>query len=573
MIIQMPDGTKLDLGDNPDPEVKAAAAKKYQEQEAAMASKPLPSSVTPVSGGAPTDTTKREPWAPILERAGAPIVGGALGTGAALLAGQPELVPYAAAAGAGLFATGADVKAQRQEIEAGVRTDYNPARTVMEGLTNAAFAGMPLGDTILQAVARTGTLGTVSNMGINLMEGKGIGSPAENAIAFLTAGGLGAMGKYSQIRDMSVKEVGVVPEISDHINVMTKPGGAPTHGPDGEPTLVPRVQLLDQFGKPISDQTIPYPEPYTTPKQREQMMRQTELDALTARRRPNIQEAEPVKRPTPLGKPMEPLLEPDGGINTLLEQAHDSSGIPGDKTDLGKISDLTKEWTKYAGHNKDYMARLEDETGLPLYTDYDALSAANKKWKAVQQSISGDAWKVLKGTDSGQQLELIQGLMTDDTSMLPKAVRAKVDALNKITDRSLSTYGITSKDFWGDIVPALAEGNTDVLADPKYSKLEVGRAASIMQAIDEGRLRTSDPNLGNMMGRLIKTGTFDDIVGPLATTIKNKYNGNAGIPPAVTEAFNHMIGAMDGVPDQLSKSIGAAVSHTFDQMGFQVDGR
>src|SRR5215475_7553188 len=111
-IIEMPDGNKVDMGDNPSPEMEAAVARKYQELESAK----LGQSTTTTTTTQPPDATttsgtttpaapekKSSGWIPTIARTAGPILGG--------ISGIP-LGPAGIIAGTAVGATAGDLIAQ-----------------------------------------------------------------------------------------------------------------------------------------------------------------------------------------------------------------------------------------------------------------------------------------------------------------------------------------------------------------------------------------------------------------------------------------------------------------------------
>lgn len=597
-VIEMPDGNKVDLGDNPSPEMKAALARKYQELEAA---KTPTSGVTTTTQPGATDTTSTsteqpapdEGYGPTIARTALPIAGGVIG---GLVAGPPG-----AMAGAALGGTAGDVVAQDLEMHAGARAKYNPYRTLAEAGTNAAFAGLPMGDFILPAVAKAGGIGVVSSNVISIADGKGVNTAGQNAFAFLTAGGLQAVGHYAQVRNAAVKEIAGVPEIEGHLNVLTSPN-APTHGPDGVPTEIPAPSLLDEFGKPVKrldaypPELMGPPDPAaaivpTTPttgtpgetkigqtpvkrdtglslSSRKNQAKQAVLDTWMEQRRPGIFEVEPIKEDIP---PLESiptkgeLLEPDGGMADLLAQGKDApKGMPGDET-FPEPSDLTTNVMQYVGRTKTYFKRLEDETGFPVYQDYDMLSQANRKFQVFRQKLSDGAGKALRGSDRTNWTAILEDFSAGaDGQTLHPQIRAKAQALSGVLDKSMEPFGLTSRDLFTEFLPAMKEGNKDVVDSAKFAKFG--------EALAEGKVNLKTTDLPRMVQQITNMGAFEEHAADTVEHLKAKYSSNMEVPEAIRQAINYYTGVLDGTADHLKSALGAGISHTFDKFGWTVDG-
>jgi len=586
----MPDGKRLDLGDNPSPELKAKVAAKIKSMREAQ-----PTTTTSTTPSV-TSTSQKEfspeaaaagktwvagqgaPVGPSVVRMGSQLVGGVLGGGAAIALGQPELAPAGARAGAAAFATAGDWAAQHMEMSEGLRSEYNPYRTLAEAGSAGIFAGNPVGDSILESVVANGSLGVVSQTAIDLADGKGIPTPGEAAISFLTAGGLAATGKYFDVRRSALKEVSGTPEVASHVEAMIHPDSSGV-GPDGAPTEIPPTGSAEYYrwkpkgappapeapppdvaGPPVSSETPmsvagDTPALETAPK--------PDLAASDAKMKESVG-ATPVKNRKALGSPMEQLFAEDGGISDLQDQANGAQkGMPGDKGSLDTASDYTKNFVKYFGYPKNYADRLERETKYPIYQDYNQLDQYNKEFQGKLKPITKAAYSVLKGTDASEQGEIAAGLTAGgDLSGIDPAVRGKVDKLRGVLDEALSPYNVTSDQYWGEYVPAKVN---DQPIDPKFKFLD--------SAVEAGRINPMNPNIPQQVAGIIKSGVYDDTMGPFIGTLEQKYQ-DTRIPGSVREMANWMTSAVKGSPDVVTKAVGSAVDHWFNQMaGLDIDGR
>lgn len=611
-IIAMPDGTHLDLGDNPSDEIKTAVGKKYQELEAAAGGKKTAITDTPTSEGSQSATTTtpvsgEEPktplplggWGPTVARIGPPLAAGAI----AAVTFPPAILPAIAAA-----SIAGGTEAQREEIAAGERKQYNPLAIGAETASNVAFAGLPMGDAITTAVARAGFLNVVSSNAISMAEGQGVNSNGQNAIAFLTGGGLHAVGHYAQIRSQAVKEFAGVPQIEEHVDLMTRPD-APTHGPDGTPTEVPAPTVLDEFGRPIERQSV-YPEIAGPPKpevgpadpaaqiadpgvttgegptkvgqtpvkrttglslsSKRSQTKQAVLDTYMEQRRPGIFEAEPIdaEKPPVLNSvtPKQPLLEPDGGMEDLGRQAdepvHDMPGNGG----FNDPSDMTQKGImRYVGRTKGYFIKLDRETGFPVYNDYDRLSQAFRKSEQLGKELSNPANKALRGTDRSDWEAMIQDSIggADGGSLKPK-LRAKMETVTNVADKALEPYGITSHDLFSEYLPALADNNQDALQQDKWAKFQ--------DAMIAGKVNLETSDLPRMMQQITKMGAQETHLNGVIRDLKDKYSAKLDAPESVKQAINYYTGVLDGTPDRLAQGLGASITHIAAKFGWKVDG-
>lgn len=662
-VIEMPDGNHVDIGENPSPEMKAALAKKYQDLSEAKASgAPL---APPPEPAAPAEEGYVSKYGPSAVRAVGAVGGGVAGT----LVGGPGLGTAAGAAAGGVAG---DYAAQQWEIAQGKRKAYNPVRGAVEGVTNAAFAGIPgattisafadvpMGTAITAAVATAGTLGVVSSNAISMSEGQGLNDAGQNSIAFLTAGGLQAItGHYEGVRAKAVQEISGVPQIEEHVNILTKPD-APTHGPDGVPTEIPAPTLLDEFGRPVSRQAE-YPikagepgyihqelkrleaedqgpgganakpgdsvvhdgqsatvkEHWTgsdgiartdidradgrqlsvrtadleiptttgggekagqTPVKRDTGLslssrkgqaKQAVLDTWIEQRRPGIFEAQPSKDIPPLESitPEQPLLEPDGGMEDLIQQGnapiHD---IPGNG-DLHDPSPVTQQGImRYVGRTKGYFIRLEKETGYPVYQDYDQLSQANRKYQTVRNQMSSTAGKALKGSGREDWNAIIQDAAagTDGQSLKP-GLRSKAQTVMSVADRALEPFGITSHDLFSEYLPAVVSNDQDVLAQEKFAKFQDGMI--------QGKVNLETSDLPRMMQQLTNMGAHESELGPTIANLKEKYSANQDVPEPIKQAVNFYTSVLDGTPDRISTALGASITHIGGKFGWTIDGQ
>jgi len=593
-IIQMPDGNKVDMGENPSPEMKAAVARKYQELESkstSVTSTPTTSTTTtttPTTGGeapaAPEPEKQGSGWTPTIARTAGPLVGGALG----LLGGPAGVVAGAAAGGAV-----GDIIAQRAELKAGERKEYNPLRTVTEMGSDALFAGVPMGDAIVTAIAKAGTMGVVSSNAISMSEGQGVNSLGQDAISFLTTGalvgGIHGTATYLAGRNAAIKEISGVPQIEEHVDILTKPD-APTHGPDGTPTEVPPPSLVDEFGKPIRKADAPGPvvgggieeTPYSRPgdtkagqtptrstglslSAAKTQRKQAVMDTWMEQRRPGIFEAEPSKDIPPLEHTSEPLLEKDGGMEDLNQQASDPvHDIPGNG-EFDDPSKMTQRVMQYVGRTRTYFQRLENETGYPVYQDYDKLSQANKAYQVARKQMSKVAGQALKGTDRGDWQAMMQDMAAGaDGSTLQPKLRAKLDSLTKVTDRALEPFGITAHDLFTEYVPAMLTNDQDTLAQDKFGKFQ--------DAMIQGKVNLATTDVPRMMQQITNMGAFEGNAADTVSFLKNKYSANLDAPESVKRAVNYYTGVLDGTPDRVSQALGGAITDAAAKFGWTVDG-
>jgi hypothetical protein len=588
-IVALPDGNKVDLGENPSPEMIAHVHSVIDEQTKSGAK---PAAAAPEPSVGDTIAAKASQYAPEIARTAGPIIGGAVG----VLGG-----PVGIAAGAAAGGAAGDVIAQNIEMSRGQREKYQPWRTVAEAGSDAAFAALPMGDAILRAVALSGTLGVVSSNAISIAEGQGFNDAGQDALAFLTAGGLHAITHYAGVRSQAIKEIAGTPEIEEHVDLLTKPD-APTHGPDGKPTEVPAPMLLDEFGRPV-ERKASYPgqpeqsgppdpaaqivAPVTTGggdtkvgqtpvkrdtglsmSSRKSQAKQAVLDTFMEQRRPGIFEVEPVKDIPPLGSvtPGQPLLEPDGGMEDLNRQANDPvHDIPGNG-EFDDPSPMTQKGImRYVGRTKGYFKRLEDDTGFPVYQDYDQISQANRKYQTMNKQISSVAGKALKGTDRGDWQAMIQDAAggADGASLKPK-LRAKMDSLMGAADRALEPFGMTAHDLFSEYMPAMADNNQDVLSQEKFGKFQ--------DAMIQGKVNLETNDLPRMMQQISNMGSFESEAGQVVRDMKAKYSAGLDAPEAVKQAINYYTGVLDGTPDRVSQAIGASITHTASKFGWKVDG-
>jgi hypothetical protein len=430
-------------------------------------------------------------------------------------------------------------------------------------------------------------MGVASNTAINVMDGQGIPTTGQMALSFLTASALQMGGDYVHLRSQGINELSGVPEIAQHVDAQTHPNG-PVYGPDGEYIDVPKPSgLLDQFGKPVAQATE-----YAGPregmseadiqaanaakaeqdKRLEITAKQARLDDWAQTRRPGIFEVEPVENPPPLEKVKFPLLDPDGGLaNLIKDNKGPSPEMPGDDP-YGKPGGIT---TFLGGHmlgpgrTKTYVARLENDTGYPVYNDYDALDQANKKWGVANKALGKEAIKALAGSDQEDQQALYRALVSGDDSSLSPMMKGKLTALSNVTDKALTPYGISADEFWSEFVPAVTSDDLDTLSDPKFAK--------IAAPATDGRMGLMSMDLPNLMGQITSAGTFDSVVGPTKEALFNKYNaptapGDAPIPDSIKEVMNYSMSAMTGVPDKVTKVLGDALTDVFGKFGYKMDG-
>jgi hypothetical protein len=607
MIVKMPDGTNVDMGDHPSQDAinhvhDAAQAQLKSQSTTSTPTTSTTTTTTPTTGSgggeADTATTTPEPekkkgsgWTPTIARTAGPLIGGAVG-----LLGGPAGVMAGAAAGGAV----GDIIAQRAELKAGERKVYNPLRTLAEVGSDTAFAGVPMGDAILPAVAKAGTMGVVSSNAISMSEGQGVNSLGQDAISFLTTGalvgGIHGTATYMAGRNAAVKEIAGVPQIEEHMDILTKPD-APTHGPDGVPTEIPAPTLVDEFGKPITRQgkypppadipgpagtasETPFAQPGDvkvgqTPVRRDtglsmssakSQRKQAVIDTWMEQRRPGIFEAEPIKGDIPpLEKVTEPILENDGGMEGLQQQADEPvHDIPGNG-EFGDPSKMTQRVMQYMGRTKTYFQRLEDETGYPVYQDYDKLSQANKAYQVANKQMSKIAGKALQGTDRGDWTAMMQDMAAgaDGGTLQPK-LRAKLDSLTKVTDRALEPFDMTAHDLFTEYVPAMLTNDQDTLAQDKFGKFQ--------DAMIQGKVNLQTTDLPRMMQQITNMGAFEDKAADTVSFLKNKYSANLDAPESVKRAINYYTGVLDGTPDRVSKAVGGAITDMAAKFGWTVDG-
>lgn len=589
----MPDGTPIDLGDNPSPEMKSALARKYQEQTAAGVKPPAQD-----DGGISLSDigNKAVEYAPTIARTAGPLLGAAAG-----IPGGPAGI----AAGAALGSSVGDIAAQAIEKHRGERKEYNPWRTAMEAGTGAAFSSIPMGDLILPAVA-AGGLGVVSSNAISLSEGQGMNTAGQNAFAFLTAGGLHAVSHYAQVKSAAVKELAGVPEVEDHLKILTAPD-APTHGPDGVPTEIPPIGMVDEFGKPIPSRGA-YPDMVGPPKpeigptdpaadivpsvtttgggetkvgqtpvkrptglntaSRKMQAKQAVLDTFMEQRRPGIFDAEPIQKDIPhLGSVPTggDLLEHDGGMEALMSQAKDPpKEMPGDSK-FPEPKDVTTNLMRYVGRTKSYFKRLEDETGFQVYGDYDQLSQANRKYQMSRKSLSEGAGKALSGTDRGDWTNILTdyGAGQDGASLQPK-LRGKAQNLSKVIDQSMSPFDMSAHDLFTGYIPAMLSGDPEAVAAPQFAKFHA--------AVTEGKVNLQTNDLPRMMQQITNMGAFEEHAADTVESLRAKYSSNMDAPKAVRDAINYYTGVLDGTADYLKSGLGSAITHVADQFGWKMDG-
>ena len=587
-VVSLPDGNTVDLGDNPSPDAVAHVHSVIEQQQKAGVTAPAADEGIDLIG-------KAEEYAPTIARTAGPLIGGVVGA----VGG-----PVGVAAGAALGGAAGDVLAQHMEIQRGQRKGYNPLRTLAEAGSDALFAGIPMGDALVTAVAKSGTLGVVSSNAISIAEGQGVNSAGQNAIAFLTAGGLQAVGHYAGVKAKAVQEVSGVPQIEEHVSLLTK-ADAPTHGPDGVPTEIPAPTVVDEFGKPVRRQDV-YPELAGPPKpevgpadpaaaiatpvetgggptkvgqtpvekptglsvsSRKEQNKQAVLDTWMEQRRPGIFEATPSKDIPPLESipPKGDLLEPDGGMEDLGKQASDPiHDIPGNG-DFNDPSDMTQNIIRYTGRTKTYFQRLEKETGYPVYQDYDKLSQANRKYQQVNKDLSNTAAKALRGTDRGDWQAILQDTAAgaDGSSLQPK-LRAKAQTIMRVADRALEPFGITSHDLFTEYLPALLNNDQDALAQDKW--------APFQDALIQGKVNLKTSDLPRMMQQISNAGAFESQAGEVVRGLQQKYSANLDAPDAVKQAINYYTKVLDGTPDRLAGGLGTAITHIAKKFGWDVDG-
>jgi hypothetical protein len=292
------------------------------------------------------------------------------------------------------------------------------------------------------------------------------------------------------------------------------------------------------------------------------------MDTWMEQQRPGIFEAQPSKDIPPLESvtPGQPLLEEDGGMADLAQQANEPiHDIPGNG-EFDDPSPLTQKGImRYVGRTKGYFIRLEKDTGFPVYQDYDQLSQANRKFQASSKTMSNASTKALRGTDRGDWQAMIQDSIggADGGSLQPK-LRAKMSTVTDVADRALEPFGITSHDLFSEYLPALDQNAQDTLKQEKW--------APFQDALLKGSVNLETSDLPRMMQQITKMGAFESEAAPVVRNLKEKYSANLDAPDAIKQAVNYYTSVLDGTPDRLSKALGASITHIGDKFGWTIDG-
>jgi hypothetical protein len=282
-------------------------------------------------------------------------------------------------------------------------------------------------------------------------------------------------------------------------------------------------------------------------------------------RRPGIFEATPSKDIPPLEHVPEPLLEKDGGMEDLQQQADEPvHDIPGNG-EFGDPSRMTQRVMQYMGRTKTYFQRLENETGYPVYQDYDKLSQANKNYQVARKQMTKVAGNALKGTDRGDWQAMMQDMAAgaDGGSLQPK-LRAKLNSLTQVTDRALEPFDMTAHDLFTEYVPAMLTNDQDTLGQEKFGKFQ--------DAMIQGKVNLQTTDVPRMMQQITNMGAYEGNAAETVKFLKNKYSANLDAPESVKRAVNYYTGVLDGTPDRIAQALGGSITDAAAKFGWTVDG-
>lgn len=157
--------------------------------------------------------------------------------------------PMGSRAGAVLLGTGADYLAQQQEIAAGEREEYNPARTVSEGVMNLIAPGMST--SVSKAALKGGAFGALAPVITDLVEGKPL--PSLGELAMGTAFGATLSGATTEVVKRFTSDAAKIVTGSDEI------AKAAAERAEELPQWIKRARVKGKFVKPdeVIDMIIP----------------------------------------------------------------------------------------------------------------------------------------------------------------------------------------------------------------------------------------------------------------------------------------------------------------------------